>query len=536
MRRKVDLLNQLFASVKNEADNRRKKGLPVDKIAALQGMMMPHQAALEADPNPFVAVVSSRQTGKSTAALLLATIRCLVQPRSSWVIIGLTRPAVKKVYWSDLQNISTTLELGIKFQYQELVASFPNSSKIYFVGTEDIGEAEKLRGGRYHGAIIDECKSYPEEVLRYLVEEVLAPALMGQAGQLYLIGTPGDILRGEFYEATCDQPVLRGEGDGALWSNWRFRHDKLDIRPFVWSSHRWSLQNNTIQFKDVRTGKAFTLWEKALQIKALRGWKDDHPAWRREFLGEWVEALGKFVYRLRKENLYTPNALGLPAAAPEGTVWYKVAGLDFGSTDGTAVVVWAYSPTFPGLWEVYSEKRRTEGTLRLTVSSIAQWFHQVEAAYGPIDGWVGDMSGLATMVVDTLGDDHQVFIEPAEKREKIDHIELFNNDLDAGIIHCVEDSELTKEMPLNRWLPRSLATPKRVEDPATPNDLCDAGLYAFRWAAHRRAKPSETPLKAFSEAWWFKKEEAERAELIESIRQDRDDSARLDQPHDAYGF
>ena len=29
-------------------------------------------------------------------------------------------------------------------------------------------------------------------------------------------------------------------------------------------------------------------WANALATKRRRGWSDDHPTWRREYLGEWV--------------------------------------------------------------------------------------------------------------------------------------------------------------------------------------------------------------------------------------------------------
>lgn len=523
--RRDGLLDSLFASVRHEALQRRKSDAWSNKAAALRSVLRPHQTRLEADTSPRVAVRSARQVGKSTAAMLISAIRCLEHAQSDWVVIGLTRPSVKRIYWSSLQRLNDQFELGLRFQFQELTATFPNGSRIFFVGGDNWAEIEKLRGGRYHGAIVDECKSFPLAIFEALLQDVLEPALMGQAGQLYLIGTPGDQLVGEFYLATCEPAVRRGE----RWSNRLFTGEAL--RPedqALWSFHRWTLQDNDVRFTDPKTGRTFTLWDKALEIKASRGWSDDHPTWRREYLGDWVATDGRLVYRYRPHvHDYHPaqdTKWGLPEHIAASEL-KTVIGFDFGTRDGTAIVVWAFSTTQPDLWEVYSEKRVAERGQKMGIGVIAAWYKEVEAEYGPFEGWPADHAGLATMVMDTLADEHGVYLEPAEKKEKNDHIELFNSDLDCGRIHIRAGGQLSKEMVANKWLDKHilksadgkydvLNTEKRKEDPSTPNDLCDAGLYSFRWCRHRFAKAPTPGLPMYSQQWWasLAAEELKRAE------------------------
>ncbi len=398
--------------------------------------------------------------------------------------------------------------MNIKFQFQELTATFKNGSRIFFVGADNWAEIEKLRGGRYHGAIVDECKSFPLAIFESLLQDVLEPALMGQSGQMFLIGTPGDVLAGEFYLATCRPAIVRGErASNALYG--------MERTEAVWSLHIWTLQDNDVRFRDPRSGTEFTLWDKALAIKVDRGWGDDHPTWRREYLGEWVAVDGRMVYRYRPHaHDYVPAAdtkWGLPDAVAS-TPLHTVIGLDFGTRDGTAIVVWAYSETTPDLWEVYSEKRTAVQGQKMPVSDIAAWFKEVEAEFGPFDGSPVDWAGLATMVMDTLAVEHGIYLELAEKREKTDHIELLNGDLDAARIHVRRGSELSKELSGNRWLNKNLLktsdgrdvlnTEKRKEDPSTPNDLCDAALYAFRWCRHHSAKAIEAGTPMLSREWY----------------------------------
>lgn len=533
-----ELLTALFGRIRAEKAQRSKDTGLQAKIDALLGFMRAHQRAVEADLSPLVAVLSARQQGKSTGALLLAALRCMQKPGAQWVIIGLTRGSVQRIYWDALRQLSEAFELGLKFQEQRLVVSFPNGSKIHFFGADKLDEIEKLRGSRFHGAIVDECKSYPQHTLKLLIEDILGACLKGQAGQLYLIGTPGDILAGEFYLATCADPVLLEKQK--RWSNLpageRTRKAVLKGQEVslqgIWSFHLWGPQTNDVVFTNERTGETFTMWDAFQQEKQKRGWDDTHPTWRREYLGQWVPGDGRLVYRYRSHvHDYDPspsaeNPWGLPTTE---SGWRTCIGLDFGTKDGTSIVVWAWHPHVKGLWELYSEKRQPEGELRMPVSAIATWFKAVEREYGPFDGSVGDPAGLATMVMDTLAVEHNVFIEPAEKKEKLDHIELFNDDLDAGLIHFRRGSELADEMLGNKWLEKSLGTPKRVEDPNTPNDLCDAALYAFRWCLHRQAREPGPQGPGFMSPAWFKQmAEQEREETIRRLSRAREAGERLD--------
>jgi hypothetical protein len=535
-----DLLNHLFANIREQKLRKtRNTGLQAKKDALL-AFMRAHQRGVEADLSPLVAVLSARQQGKSTGALLLAALRCLQKPGAQWVIIGLTRGSVQRIYWDALRSLDEAFELGLKFQEQRLVVRFPSGSAIHFFGADKLDEIEKLRGSRFHGAIVDECKSYPQTTLKLLIEDILGACLKGQAGQLYLIGTPGDVLAGEFYLATCAQPVLLEKRK--RWSNLpageptreAVINDVAMQLKGVWSFHLWGPQTNDVTFVNERTGVAFTMWEAFLSEKELRGWADDHPTWRREYLGQWVPGDGRLVYRYRSHlhdyDEEPGKRWGLPI---DEAGWRTVLGIDFGTKDGTAFVIWAWHPNQPHLWELYSEKRKPEdwgvADLRMSVKLIAGWYKDLEGEYGPFDVAVGDPAGLATMVMDTLAAEHEVYVEPAEKKEKLDHIELFNDDLDSGRIHIRRGGELAEELLGNKWLEKTLGTERRKEDPATANDLCDAALYAFRWCLHRQARPKPpTGPVALTPDWFRQMAAQEREATLAKLSRAREYGERLD--------
>lgn len=502
---------------------------------------MPIQVRLEADPHPFIAVRAARRTGKSTGVLFIVLIRCLERADSRWVVVGLTRGSIKRIYWDPLKKLNTAFELGVKFQHQLLTATLQNGSVIEFVGAENAAEIDKLRGSHYHGAVIDECKSYAPLVFKELVDDVLTAALLQNHGQLYIIGTPGDHLEGPFYLATAEEPVLTGSTDSPELRSNAIYGSPVSY-PYVWSLHAWSLQDNLTRFPDPRTGQTQTLWEMALAMKALNGWSDDNPTWRREFLGHWVANDAKRVYRYHSwRNDYIPCAdtlWGLPGNI-DTRLMRTVIGWDLGSKDGTAVVVWAWSPDTRDLWELHSERRYSTPENPLNVSALARWYHELDDQYGPFEGFPCDPAGLATMVMETLATEHGVLLEPAEKKEKNDFIELMNNDFDAGYIHIRKGSELSEELIANRWLDKSLGLDhkgrittkeRRKEDPAIPNDVADAGLYAFRWCRHRQFRPLDTQPQLYSQAWWAQVAKAELAAAEARARAQHDADGVLDLP------
>jgi hypothetical protein len=519
-------LDTLFAKVRAEGAGRR--NVRQDKADTLKGMLMPCQVKLLEDRARHIAVRSARRTGKSTGALFMAAIRCLERPGSTWVVIGLTRPSVKRIFWATLQSLNQSFELGIKFHHQDLTAKFANGSQVYFVGADNLGEIEKLRGGQYDGAIIDESKSFGPNLFKELIEDVLDPAMMDRSGQMYLIGTPGDDLAGPFYLATCEDPVVYDTADGKRQSN-RVYGTTGEV-PAIWSLHPWTLQDNQTAFTD-RDGNRFTLWDKALEIKAIRGWGEDHPSWRREYLGHWVAGDAKRVYRYYSHHNWRQTGHGPHGLPSEPThVWKRVIGFDFGTRDGTAMVVWAYSETLPGLYELYSDKRTAAPGDKMSVGKIADWYREVELEFGPFEAWQGDYAGLATMVMDTLADEYKVYIDKAEKKEKLDYIQLMNTDFDAGQIHILDNSPLAQELIENKWDPKTLEKDKRLEDRNTPNDVCDAALYAWRWCRHRQYKTARTGPAMGTSAWVNDAALAElaAAKLEAKNKASQDDYSRLD--------
>lgn len=517
------LLESLFAQVKKDAAVKATMSKWDEKAELISGLLMPCQVRLDADTSRRVSVRAARRTGKSTGSLLVIVKRCLKQAGSMWVIVGLTRASVKRNYWADFQSLNDRYGLEIKFQHQELTATFPTGSKIYFVGADNASEAEKLRGGKYDGVLIDECKSYATAMFEELIQDIIEPALLDRQGQLIIIGTPGDQLAGPFYLATAEEPVKFYDDDGLLTHTSNKPFGSVSEVPATWSLHAWTLRDNVTKFASKKKrGEYYTLWDEALKLKAEKRWRDDHPTWKREYLGLWVANNLKYVYRLKPhQHCYRPSHdtyLGLPEKLNGSKVeWKTVCGIDFGSKDGTAFVIWAYSDTHPDLWEVYSERRQSTPDRPINVQYIANWYKELAEQYGPFLIAVADPAGLGEMMISSLVEAGAP-MEAAEKQDKNSIIEMFNNDLDAGIIHVRQGSPLIPEMLANLWLAKTIGTDRKKEDPETPNDTCDAALYSFRWCLHRQARVKPEEERPFSPAWWQLKQQEEIRAAISAAK------------------
>lgn len=488
------------------------------KADIIASMRFPKQQDLANDPSRFIGVSCGRRSGKSTGILTIASERCLRKKNSSWCIVGLTRPSIKRIYWRVLKKLNVDLGLGLIFNETELHAEFPNGSLLQFLGAENASEIEKIRGNAYDGVVIDECKSFKLLVFAELIEDVIRPCLMDRSGVLILIGTPGRVFAGDFFNATHFPSPTVKDDEGREWPI-NVRYGSPDWTPAMgkassktqWSSHHW----------DARDNEAMpNIWKEALEYKASKRWADDNPTWCREYLGLWIPDNAHRVFRYDPiKNDFTHEFEGVFGLPPDHS-WSTVLGFDPGFDDPTAFVVVAYSPTHPNLYNLHSESHSG-----LNVSAIARMIKELEKEWGPFEIMVGDRAGLGKMIFAELSEAHGIHIERTEKKEKEDLIELVNDDLDAGLVRIERGSKLAAEMAEHQWALRTgVSGIKRVESNETPNDTCDAFVYAFRWCEHRRWRAKPIKVEEHSEAWYA---ELEQKEIQAAIDRERDATENL---------
>lgn len=462
------------------------------------------------DPHRRKTVLCPRRAGKSYAAASYLVVRCLEQPGASCIFITITRGTAKRILWGALKKLNDEFELGVVWNNTELTGTFPNGSVVRLAGSETQHDIDKFRGVPFDLVILDESKSFPPELINELIEEVLEPCLYDRMGTLCMMGTPGAVLAGAFFEATADKAfALTKRQDGRLRATSRPYSQREDSAwqgvEWRWSAHSWTMADNTAMPH---------IWVAVLEEHKSKGQPDDDPKWCREYLGRWVADDANFVYRYAEErNGWRPEPTETsPWGLPEGHEWRFVLGVDLGYDDPFAAEVWAYSDTHPDFWHVDEVVRPG-----LTVAEIAREVRSLEEKFGQFDRMVGDRAGLGKTIFATLDDTYGIHIEPADKNEKRDHIELFNSDLLAGRCHVLIGSVLAGEMTLLQW-----DEEKRREDKAFANHACDASVYVWRHVYHHLSRQKEKVLTPGTVEWSLEMQRQERQRVIERRRREKD--------------
>lgn len=506
----------------------------------------PVQRDLIDDDSRYIGGLCPRRSGKSFSVTSKVLHHAEKFPGSRILIISLTLKSTVENYWSGspggLWAQNSRYGLDIKFNTTQHTWVHENGSRGLLAGAETKADIEHLRGAAAEAdiVVIDECKSFAPAHLLDLIENVVEPGLMTRNGQLIMIGTPGSLPMGPFYEATCLRARVGDPADPdtlrATCIKWRERitlmaalaageeapalYKDVDVES-LYSLHTWTIEDNVAV-----PGQ----WKRALWIKQRRGWADDHPTWRREYLGEWISDTADLVYaymQARVAAMADPNnpqvnwdpdyehdqVTGLnPALGP----WHLLLGLDIGFVDASAVVLVAWSEQLKQLHHVMDFKRSG-----LDAQAFTEIILSVIDRYGMPEMIVGDFgSGGGKMLLETLNQRYGLAIQQAERRFKNDFIELLNGDFISGRVRIISDSDLERELCALQWdlsndAKVTLARTGRLrEDPSCENHLCDALLYIWRFAYHFFSSPHELGPAPGTPEWQQAQEDLEIAKLI----------------------
>lgn len=498
------------------------------RVQAIYEGANPVQRDLIDDDSRYIGAVCPRRSGKTFAVTSKVLHHAEKFGGSRILIISLTLKSTVENYWSGspggLWAQNAKYDLGIKFNTSSHTWVHENGSRGLLAGAETKADIEHLRGAAAEAdiVVIDECKSFAPAHLQDLIDNVVLPGLMTRDGQLIMIGTPGSIPMGPFYAATCLLSRLDGICDRCQsnhptcidhrdWGAPGPSYDCLTEEDWegIYSMHHWTIQDNIAV-----PGQ----WRRALQIKRQKSWDDNHPIWRREFLGEWVGDAADLVYAYMqakaagKDVNWHPNyEHGITGLPPQDGPWHLLLGIDLGFVDDSALVLVAYSEQLKELRHVLDFKRPgldSQAFTELVLETIDQ--------YGMPDMIVADYAGGgAKMLLETINQRYGLAIQPAEKRSKTDHIDLLNGDFLTGRIKIIPGSDLEVELMGLQWdlsndAKHILARTGRLrEDPSCPNHLCDALLYIWRWAYHFYSTPYDRGPDIGTPEWHQAQEDAE---------------------------
>ena len=478
----------------------------------LRGSFAKQRAFVEDDATRFGYVFCTRRAAKSYSAALKAYRRAL-KSKCNVLIAGLARDEVKRIFWHPIvQDIADRYDVpGVIFNETELSVRFPNGSWIYLLGMDaDEKQKRKALGQKWALVVIDEAQDWVTD-LNELVFGVLKPACADQRGAIWLLGTPGLVARGLFYE------VCAGIEPG-------------------WVRHEWTTEENTTQ-PDASLPPINVQWSQEIaDLKARKPGVEKTPWFRRNYLREWVVDESALVYRYQAgRNDYDGT---LPTYRLGS--WSYVLGCDLG-WNATALSVCAYHDHDPALYILRS--KRWQGLDITATAEQAKALNRVTE----FSSWVID--GANKQAVEEMRKRQDIPWRAADKLGKADFIELMNTEMLVGMIKVnpAECGDLVGEWGSLIWDQDKLRKlGKKEEKAGLPNHCADATLYPWRFCypylstAHPVAAPAPG-----SQAWYAAQQahaakegermEREFEEALERKKREQDEAWQAEREAEMYG-
>ena len=130
----------------------------------------------------WMVLVLHRRAGKTTAAINHLQRSALQVPKSKYAYIAPTYKQAKSIAWDMVKEYSRMIP-GMKYNEQELKATYPNGSILTLFGSENV---DSLRGIGLWGVALDENSQQPSN----LFSEIISKTLADHLGYCIWLGTP----------------------------------------------------------------------------------------------------------------------------------------------------------------------------------------------------------------------------------------------------------------------------------------------------------------------------------------------------------
>lgn len=411
-----------------------------EAVAKYVAGLFPEQVKLLRDPSKRKVVHAGRRGGKTHTLVGMALEAAVAHPGEVVPIVERTLSCqAAETFWTGLQDIDSEFGLDLKYQHTLRVATCPNGSKLVLMGADTAEAADKLLGGRYPLAIVDEAGSYRQSILEYLVLKALEPATMDLDGTIVLAGTPNTLKKGFFYETT--------QGLG-------------------WSAHWWTVLDNPSVGPKELDPDARKAWrvEWLRKLRERNKWTEQSAQYVREYLGQWCDTFDDRMYELGAHNLVDSLPVG---------DWTYILGSDVGIVDPCAFSVWGRVDGDDTLYVVESYEQP-----KLIPSTYAGHVERLMARYS-FAKMVVDAGGQGKAFQQELLQTYGINMENAEKQGKVTAIDALNGDLRTGRVKILRSAnrQLVEDMQGLPW-----NEDHTDAQPGVPDHTCDAFLYGGRAA------------------------------------------------------
>lgn len=418
------------------AELERRKSLPK---FVLDDYCFKEQIEFISDKARFKTAVCSRRAGKTISCAVHLLDHARTNPGRVCLYITLDRKNAKRIIWRDILKINKDFNLGFRVDNQELSLTHTNGSIIYISGAKDKSEIEKYRGLAISLVYIDECQSF-RAYIEDLVDDVLGAALYDYNGTLCLIGTPGAVPAGYFYQATQSER---------------------------WSHHNWTMfQNPHLEKKSGRP-----IMELVEEDMKRMGVGLDHPKIQRECFGRWVIDTESLVLKYDASKNHYEHIY-------QAGNWSYIIGVDLGWHDSDAIAVIG--------WRKYSRQSYLIQEIVKPKQGITELANQLKSLYAEFEPMriVMDTGGLGKKIAEELTMRYSLPITAAEKTRKFEFLEILNDSLMTGAFMARKDSSFAQDCALTEWDMEAKAKGVFKISDRYHSDIIDAVLYAYRESLH----------------------------------------------------
>lgn len=408
----------------------------------------------------FKAYCCSRRAGK-TAAIAREIVKALVKagPKQWVLFIAPTLEIGKDLIWAELEELHDDYQLEWTLRADRGYIETPSGAKFRIVGLDKLKQVDKLRGYDVVLFVTDETQTY-EHLLQPLLDAV-SPSLSGRRGVWISAGTPGPALRGFWFD------ICHG------------KHGFVALH--------WTILENP---KNPRPGA-----EVQREERERRGWSEEHPTYRREWKGEWVQDASLLVCEFDPDR----NTI---AELPEnyGPHWKHVVGMDYGFVDPCAWVVLALDPYSRATVVVHNEEHAKligDEAAEITARLVRE-FRTTLVVCDPAGGGKPFFETFNARYGKKLG----CSIRAANKVDLLGGINLLNTELRTARMRVIQTgtAHLVHQLSVLRW--KDAETRQEIlQGELYPDHSFDALRYALvelaPWSVKQepRAKTPEEKLR-----------------------------------------
>lgn len=430
------------------------------------------------DKSRFKVAVCSRRAGKTSAIARKLRKVAMGGWEHNALYVAKTTDTCKRIMWNMLLQVLQKYHRKNEYKTNASDLSIyfrETNSFIWLKGASDSTQIHKLLGIKLKFVCIDEAQSFPA-YLEYLIEQILSPALTDLQGDLALLGTPNPTATGYFHDASMLS---------------------------TWSQHHWTIENNTFFLASaMKENPAIKSVLDIIQAEAdRRGVTLEDPAIQRDYFGRWVKSTELQVYKYEKSK---QDFTELPDLSLE-----VVLGIDVGFDDSDAIVCYGFHKSHRTCYLLEEYKQN-----KTDITTLAERIKYFVGKYNPYV-CVIDAGALGKKISVELSARHGLSLVAAEKERKAEYVALMNDDMHNGRIKIKYKSKTAQEMQMLCWDQEYFDEGKFVENADFDNHLCDASLYAWKWAYHYLYKDSPEKKLTF--------EQQDELNVIEKFRKQKEE-------------